>query len=80
MPKLDEDELLTDYQVDKNKLAKEKKAAEAARKRDMDEQAKKAAAYMATAEGKADPDAAAHALRKTTLVSSNKAPNSLTVK
>ena len=33
------------------------KAVELARKRDMDEQAKKAAAYMATAEGKADPDA-----------------------
>ena len=35
---------------------------------------------METAEGKADPDAAAHALRKTAIIPSNKAPNSLTTK
>ena len=50
LPKLDEDELLCGYQNDKNKEAKEQKilkAAEAARKREADAHAAKAAAHLA---------------------------------
>lgn len=63
MPKFDEDELLCGYQNDKNKEAKEQKqmkAQEAARKREADTQAAKAAAYYAK-----QTDGGAGALGKT---------------